>query len=35
MFPKIHGAISIGEVQDRFNECFASLKLEVYSLSHK
>jgi hypothetical protein len=35
MFLKIHDAMSIGEVEERFNDCFPLLKLELYSLSHK
>lgn len=35
MFLHIHDQLTLNEVQERFAECFPSLKLEFYSESHK
>lgn len=35
MFLHIHDQLILSEVQERFTECFPSLKLEFYSEQHK
>jgi len=35
MFLQIHDSMTIGEVQDRFNECFLFLKIAFYLKAHK
>ena len=35
MFLHIHDQLTLGELQERFKDCFPSLKLEFYSESHK
>jgi hypothetical protein len=35
MYLHIHDQLALGELQERFNECFPALKLEFYSESHK
>ena len=35
MFLHIHDQMSIGELQERFHECFPQLQLAFYSVGHK
>jgi hypothetical protein len=35
MFLQINDTMTVEEVQDRFTECFPSLKIEFYSKAHK
>ena len=35
MFLQIHDQLTLGELQDRFADCFPFLKLEFYAVSHK
>lgn len=35
MFLHIHDQLTLGELQERFNDCFPYLKLEFYSEAHK
>lgn len=35
MFLHIHDQMTLGELQDRFTDCFPFLKLEFYAVAHK
>jgi hypothetical protein len=35
MFLHIHDQLTLGELQDRFADCFPFLKLEFYAVGHK